>query len=152
VSEALGVDAGPAADLVTRLRLAGYLEQDRDVPTPLGMALAAAKRRPRISRAMAEDILQRVLRCAAGVNAQSSARFTVSSIDVFGSYLSNSQDLGDLDLLLEFVAPDDLRPEDFDERDRICKKLCRISAYVSMHNEFDYIAAGAPMKRVFQKS
>ena len=152
LSKILGIDSTMASDLVACLRGNGYLEQNKDVPTPLGMALAASKRRPRISRARADKILKQVLECAVKVNARPSARVIIMTIDVFGSYLSKSPDVGDLDILLKFAMPEyeDLKPEDYGERDRISRKLGRISAYVSLHDEFDYIAAGAPAKRVFE--
>jgi hypothetical protein len=150
VAKALGIDPAAAATLIACLRGGGYLEDGKDIPAPAGMALAALRRRPRISRAKADALLQRVLRCAADVNGRQGARVTIATIDVFGSYLSKSPDLGDLDLVVIFAMPwDDLEPSDMEERDRICRKLAKLSSYVSCHDELDWVAGVADKRRVF---
>ncbi len=149
VSTEFNIDAAEASKLIACLRVSGYLEADRNVPTPLAMALAAAKRRPRIPRSKAAALLQSVIDVATKINSRPEARVTIATIDVFGSYLSDCPDLGDLDLLVVFAMPKDMMPEDLEERDRVCSKLIKLSRYVSCHDELDPIAMSARKHRIF---
>jgi hypothetical protein len=101
-------------DIADDLVAAGYIEMDqerrsieRDLPyriTLLGSSLANARFLKRIPRQRANVLVADVLRRADEINADDEMIYRVKEIYVFGSYLTDSPDLGDVDLCvtLEF--------------------------------------------------
>jgi hypothetical protein len=81
--------------------------------TMKGQALLITTLAPRINRAKAEALLKGVLERVAAINADPELMHWVTEVRVFGSYLTDSDDLGDLDLALSYqrrpTKKDDLK-------------------------------------------
>ena len=103
----------PARTLFDCLLAEGYIERAPDDPVPndgavryrttmKGQALLMTRLAPRIDRAKAEALLKGVLERVAAINADSELMHWVTEVRIFGSYLTESDDLGDLDLALSY--------------------------------------------------
>jgi predicted nucleotidyltransferase len=113
VARLLKVSEGEARRLVYALRVLGYVEV---VPeqragtwrnTMVGNALANASAARPISRAEASRQLEQFLVRVALVNADDSWLHRIGKVVIFGSYLSNQEWLGDIDLAIRL----DRRPQ-----------------------------------------
>lgn len=105
---------------------------DGHILTVKGNAFANARIGKPITREKAEKILEGVLERAAEVNESGEA--TIHSIDVFGSYTTDAEKLGDIDLVVDVHVPwDPSRPmhENFRASDKVLVKLRNRSQYVS---------------------
>jgi predicted nucleotidyltransferase len=69
--------------------------------TPKGDALRLTNVMPRMNRAKAEKLLSGVLERVAVINARADLLHWVTEVRVFGSYLADTDDLGDLDLAIK---------------------------------------------------
>ena len=107
----------PAQVLFDHLLAEGYIERKSSADTNggiphrttvRGQALLMTRLVPRINRAKAEALLNDVLERVAAINADPELMDWVTEVRVFGSYLTDSDDLGDLDLALRYQ----LRPVD----------------------------------------
>ena len=113
VARLLKVSEEPARRLVYALRVLGYVEvvpQQRPGTwrnTMAGNALANASAAPPISRAEASRQLEEFLERVALVNADESLPHRVGKVVIFGSYLSNQERIGDIDLAIRL----DRRPQ-----------------------------------------
>jgi predicted nucleotidyltransferase len=96
--------------LLQRLVEQGHLvEKKNDNPkdtdthalTPEGIRLCTKKLIPRISRAKADQLVAELLQRAAEINRRGELTECVASIYVFGSYLTDSDSLGDIDITIE---------------------------------------------------
>ena len=125
-----------------------FLDADRLIPLARGMALAQERVRPRIPRGEADRIVRELVAAATAINARTGARVFVERLEVFGSYLSDRADLGDVDVIAIIPLPDDCIPEDMEERDEVSASL-QVSDYVSLTDEFDHVAAGADKEVIF---
>lgn len=120
----LGLDGKAALALLDELSRLGLLkrakaEGDRHwVPTVQGNALAGAKALAPMTRKTADALLQKLLARVLEVNARADFLYTVTRVDVFGSYLSERPHLNDLDLAIELRA----RLEDEDEHFDACQR------------------------------
>jgi hypothetical protein len=112
VARLLKISEGQARRLVYVLRVLGYVEV---VPeqrpgtwrnTMAGNALANASAAPPMSRAEASRQLQQFLERVALVNADESLPHRVGKVVIFGSYLSDQQRIGDIDVAIRL----DCRP------------------------------------------
>jgi len=74
-----------------------------------GRRLAAASGAPRISRAKAESILKGFLERVEEVNRTEELAYIVKVVRVFGSYLGDANELGDIDLAVELEWRDQKR-------------------------------------------
>lgn len=70
--------------------------------TVKGAALSMKHLQPRMNRAKAEELLRGVLDRVAAINADPDMMWGVSEVRVFGSYLTDTDDLGDLDLGISY--------------------------------------------------
>jgi hypothetical protein len=107
---------GPAYALFDHLLSDGYIEpttgdvvsiHDHKVNYKLtikGEALRITRFIRRISRAEAEALLKSVLERVAAINADPEMLHFVTEVRVFGSYLTDSADLGDLDLAADYCT------------------------------------------------
>jgi hypothetical protein len=110
LAEALGVDEAPAAQTLSALIADGYVqikfEQD-GCPyyetTVKGNALALASARKPITRAAADRLVQEAVARVEAINASPEFAYGVRKLIVFGSYLTEVAELGDVDLALELV-------------------------------------------------
>jgi hypothetical protein len=82
-------------------RFSDCREQVAYQPTIKGNAMRASRFVPRINRAQAEKLLADFLQCVEEVNAHPDLLHWVTEVRVFGSYLTNSDDLGEIDLALK---------------------------------------------------
>jgi hypothetical protein len=76
-------------------------EQVAYQPTIKGNAMRAAHFVPRINRAKAEKLLADFLQCVEEVNAHPDLLHWVTEVRVFGSYLTNSDDLSEIELAIK---------------------------------------------------
>jgi hypothetical protein len=72
--------------------------------SPLGLRLANVRLIPRISRAKAEKIVADMLARARIINDTPELLFWISKITVFGSFITDAKDVGDIDLFVEMKA------------------------------------------------
>jgi len=106
-AKALGAPLGESTLVLLAMLADGFFERadgqgDRYVPTQKLGQLALAKISCGITRAEAEALLARVVEKAAWVNKQLDAyEHRISCVVVFGSYLTDKQHLGDLDIGVE---------------------------------------------------
>jgi hypothetical protein len=133
-------------------------EQVAYQPTIKGHAMRATHFVPRINRAKAEKLLADFLQCVEEVNAHPDLLHWVTEVRVFGSYLTNSDDLAEIDLAIKRER----RPasgsfsEAYPER-LVARLLKGGSRYISLHgvaeldenSEFDgkTVYTFAPPKR-----
>jgi hypothetical protein len=93
--------------LIDELLKDGMIERCKDddrsmyETTIKGNALAMTDFVPRMNRAKAEKLLSSVLERVAAINARSDLLHWVTEVRVFGSYLKDTDDLGDLDLAIK---------------------------------------------------
>jgi predicted nucleotidyltransferase len=113
VARLLKVSEGQARRLVYTLRVLGYVEvvpQQRPGTwrnTMAGNALANASAAPPMSRAEASRQLEEFLERVELVNADESLPHRVGKVVIFGSYLSDRERIGDIDLAIRL----DRRPQ-----------------------------------------
>lgn len=148
----LACSSEQAEALLGELLDMGYLLAERLIPTTQGMALMNARTDPRISRAQAQAIVNRLVEVAENENSRPGARMFIDQIDIFGSYVSDRADLGDVDVFVSIPLIEDLQPEDMDEIDRLSNALQEISPYVSLHNELDPVAADAKKETIYVRN
>ena len=121
--------SSPAQTLFDYLLAEGYIEpkgSDHHRTTIKGQALRMTRLTPRVNRAKAEALLKGVLERVAAINADHELMHWVTEVRVFGSYLTDSDDLGDLDIALSYQ----LRPTG-DEKDF----LDAIRAFAAKHDK-----------------
>jgi predicted nucleotidyltransferase len=96
-----------AQTLIDQLLKDGMVERCRDGNRPTnkttmkGSALALTNFVPRVNRAKTEKLLKGVLERVAEINARADLLHRVTEVRVFGSYLTDPDDLGDLDLAIK---------------------------------------------------
>jgi hypothetical protein len=97
-------DVEGARHILSALVAEGLLENERDRywVTEQGRRLRVASFLPRINRAKADRVISGLLDRAAAINADDKRDFRIAAIFVFGSYLTDSDDLGDVDIAVEF--------------------------------------------------
>jgi predicted nucleotidyltransferase len=150
VINALCLEMYNARNLVNCLVKRGYLESEKLTPTPSGMSLANSPNLPRITLNKAVRMLDTFLADVALENKRPNARILVARVSLFGSVLEERPNVGDIDLLLELLYPEDLQPEDMDEEGELIGRLSS-NPYISLHDEFDAIAVGAENNIVYEK-
>jgi hypothetical protein len=114
IAEVLGTDLSQARQIFQELCREGYIEPvpehhrfdkpDRWFTTIKGNVLAHASTRKPITRKTAERLVEEFLARVREINAGDYA-YRVRRVIVFGSFLSDSPDLGDVDLSIELVDP-----------------------------------------------
>jgi DNA-binding MarR family transcriptional regulator len=105
LQERLGLSTTSAVALVEELIARGYLAQGQNQDyalTDKGEELVRASASGKIKRRTAEQALDGLLKRAAEYNADPSEILTVDAIAVFGSFLSDKAQLGDLDLAVKW--------------------------------------------------
>jgi len=101
--------APPAQKLIKALLKEGLIEElNRDAAgvmfyccTIQGQALRMVRFVPRINRHKVEALLSGVLKRVAAINASDELLHWVTEVRVFGSYLTNAEDFGDLDVAIK---------------------------------------------------
>jgi hypothetical protein len=103
------------ADITNELQAKGLIEQyvspsGETIPpdwfqvSSLGVRLANVRLTPRLPRAKAEKIVADMLARARVINDTPELLFWISKITVFGSFITDAKDVGDIDLLVEIKA------------------------------------------------
>ena len=117
------VKAAEAKRMLATLLVEGYLEphepehkfdKAKYQTSEKGRRLVAANLTPRFDRARADSEVAALIARAKEINARDELVFFVHKITAFGSYLTNSNDLGDIDLVVE-LAPRRLGKKHTDE-------------------------------------
>ena len=103
IGEQFNVSGGRKQEIEEALVRAGYVTPDendnmRYLVTPLGIQLCNARFISRISREKAEALLQSFLVRVISINERDELTHKVTGARVFGSYLTDKADLGDIDL------------------------------------------------------
>lgn len=150
LAKQLNLDAAEGKQLLIDLIRDGYIDKNKLIPTVQGMVLVRAEDRDRLPRNEASKILNEFLDAVENVNSRLKARVSVQRVYVFGSYLTDAETVGDIDLLIEAPLPDDCVPEDLDERDIVLAHI-ETSEYLSFHYEFDAVAAGAEKLLIYPR-
>jgi len=110
--------------LLQRLVEQGYLvEKKNDNPkdtdthalTPEGIRLCTKKLIPRMNRAKADQLVAELLQRAAEINRRGELTHCIASIHVFGSYLTDSDGLGDIDITVELER----RHDDWEQHEAV---------------------------------
>lgn len=117
VARVLGVEGLEATEALQRFARAGLVER-RDLPghdvcdyweiTTDGHRVALASAASPVRRSVAEEAVRALIDRARAVNSSCDYAFCVAEIRVFGSYLTDVERLGDVDLVIR------LRPRFFD--------------------------------------
>lgn len=109
LASAFSMSLVAAKEKLNELAEAGYVEFKRTLPdgrelfrrTTQGNALSKANLGKPINRKKAEALLQGVLERVAEINSSPAFIHFVDRVSVFGSYLSEALELGDIDLIVE---------------------------------------------------
>lgn len=151
----LEIASGEAQRIQAALVAEGWIESDKLTPTRKGMALSQHVDRPKLPRAEAEALLTKVLDWADRINAVADARVKVKTIHLYGSLLQGADEVGDVDLFIEFTTMDldaDLQCEDMDRENDLSEELASISDYLSPSSWIDRELMGdVPMRQVFPR-
>jgi hypothetical protein len=129
----LNIEKDESARLISRLSKLGFLTVTANVSGPLkeekgtkpvwyeitelGISLALASAAPRIKRRTADKIVEQFLIRVHQANKNGRYLYEITAVVAFGSYVSDREDLGDIDLALQ------LTPREGD--DNRFFKLCR---------------------------
>jgi predicted nucleotidyltransferase len=111
IAERFGCDHAKAKQIEKALTDAGFIEDDPNEPklgkwyvvSALGRQLANAKFVRRITRPEAETLVAGLLNRVKLVNERDELTHQVTEVRVFGSYLSDKADLGDVDLAVQLT-------------------------------------------------
>lgn len=113
----LKVPSEQAQECLSCLLGEGYVEPDSEVHgrqlfrvTLKGGALTLASALKPISRLKAESLVAEVVKRAREVNADPGQLYRVAKLTVFGSYLSDAEELGDVDIAVGLARKDDEWP------------------------------------------
>ena len=153
VGTQLNVTEEVARSIVESLVKEGYLEE-RLVPTVKGMALAGHIDRDPISRADARRIIAELIEWATKLEA-TGQRIRVKSLEIFGSYLTNADALGAIDVVVIFTTHDlvqsgDLESKDLDREEELVAEIASISEYISPASLWDRLTlTGKEFKLIF---
>jgi len=128
VAHILKIEEPDGDILAAKLRKLGFLKKlkDSELPsvagkgtktpwyeiTDLGISLALASGASRIKRRTADKIIEQLLDRVNQVNLDDRFLYSVTAVVAFGSYLSDSPDLGDIDLAIQ-LTPREPDPEAF---------------------------------------
>jgi predicted nucleotidyltransferase len=151
----LVTSSGEAQRIQAALVAEGWIEADKFTPTRKGMALSQHVDRPKLPRAVAEALLTKVLDWADRINAVADARVKVKTIHLYGSMLQAADEVGDVDLFIEFTTMDldvDLQCEDMDRENELSEELASISDYLSPSSWIDReLMNDVPMRQEFPR-
>lgn len=112
----------------------------------------AQKKNIRLSRKKAEELLKGVIDRAKQINASPESEFIhrVTKIAVFGSYLTDKEKLGDLDIAVDIVCRwtpgiDSRKIQEM--RNTICDKSGRIFSWDVAHDNYPYTKVWLTLKK-----
>ncbi|AJD54465.1 hypothetical protein SAMN02744133_108196 [Thalassospira xiamenensis M-5 = DSM 17429] len=157
LSESLSVSLAEASAIHEVLFKEDWIDPVKNTPTRKGMALAQHVDREKIPRAQALEILEQVINWAENVAVRPQERVAVKTIHLYGSLLRGADQVGDIDIFVEFTTTDLIdqgivEPEDMELECELCEELAAISDYVSPSSWFDRrLMEDVPMKKVFPR-
>jgi hypothetical protein len=155
IAEQLKILSGEAQQLQAALVAKGWIKPEKFTPTRKGMALSQHVDRPKLARAKAEALLNQVLDWADRTNAAAGARVKVKTIHLYGSLAQGADEVGDVDLFVDFTTMDlgeDLQCEDMEREKELSKELTSISEYLSPSSWIDCkMMDDVPMRLVFPR-
>jgi hypothetical protein len=155
IAEQLEIAFEEAQRVHAALVAEGWIKPENFTPTRKGMALSQHVDRPKLARAKAEALLDKVLEWADRTNAAAGARVKVKTIHLYGSLLQGADEVGDVDLFVEFTTMDlgeDLQCEDMERENELCEELTSISEYISPSSCIDReMMSDVPMRLVFPR-
>lgn len=148
---AFGAPRDETLAVLTSLVEAGFLTQDHDAfsPTDKLSQLAIASISHGIARGTADALLGLVIQKAKEINKDPAAYGgRILSLSVFGSYLTEKQVLGDLDIAFEC---EDVHRRNTDARKKYVSTalLCGKPNLISAHTLEEVIRLGTPYRKVF---
>jgi predicted nucleotidyltransferase len=156
IAAELQVPLTEAQHIQAALVTEGWIEPAKFTPKRKGMGLAQHRDRPKISRTKAGEILDQVLDWADQKNAVLDARVKVKTIHLYGSLERDADEVGDIDLFVEFTTLDlgmDLQPEDAEIEDELLKDLTGISDYLSLSSYLDRMMMDdVPKRQIFPRA
>ncbi len=155
IAEQLETASGEAQRVQAALVAEGWIEPEKFTPTRKGMALSQHVDRPKLPRAEAEALLDKVLEWADRTNAAAGARVKVKTIHLYGSLVQGADEVGDVDLFVDFTTMDlgeDLQCEDTEREDELREELTSISQYLSPSSCFEReLMSDVQMRLVFPR-
>lgn len=140
VANTLSISLEEASKIQAELVTEGWIDAAKLIPTRKGMGLSQHVDRPKLSRDQADAILAEVVAWAHRVNADPEARVTVRTMHLYGSLQRREEQVGDIDLFIEFTTldlGDDMQPEDMEREEELSEELAAISEYLSPASQFD---------------
>ena len=154
--------------------LAVINEDMRFVLTDTGLSLRAATATKRFKRARADKAIAKMLGVAAEVNADPIFLYDVAWIAVYGSYITDEPDLGDIDLAIEFKGrwkgtdanretrlkafvvefpPPDHVEQSFIERlcwpETCIRRMLKVDRAIKLIDRSELEALGCPHRRIY---
>lgn len=155
IAEQLKVTLSEAQCIQAALIAEEWVEPEKFTPTRKGMGLSHHLDRPKLPRAEAQTLLDKVLDWADRTNAVAGTRVMVKTIHLYGSLLQGVDMVSDVDLFVEFTTMDlgmDVQPEDQEREDELCEELTAISDYLSLSSDLGrQMMNDVPMRQVFPR-
>lgn len=155
IAEQLEITFGEAHQVQEALVAEKWIEAGKFTPTRKGMGLSQHVDRPKLPRAEAEALVDKVLDWADRTNAAAGARVKVKTIHLYGSLVQGADEVGDVDLFIEFTTMDlgeDLQFEDTEREDQLSAELTSISDYLSPSSWIDReMMCDVPRRQVFPR-
>ena len=157
IAKKLEIAFGEAQRVQAALVAEGWIKPEKFTPTRKGMGLSQHVDRPKLARAEAEALLDKVLDWADRTNAAAGARVKVKvkTIHLYGSLVQGVDEVGDVDLFVDFTTMDlgeDLQCEDMEHENELSEELASISDYLSPSSWIDREAmSDVPMRLVFPR-
>lgn len=145
IGDRLRIPSDEIGPLIAELVARGYIEPDSTYggeqiwrPSAAGAQFASAPGTRPITRATADRLLRGLLERAQKVNRSSEFLYKVTKIGVFGSYLRDTNDLGDVDVAVKLTP----KVSDREQHFRACQKRTAQAAAQgrSFHNFVDRLA------------
>lgn len=175
LEDLLKVTPAEAQSILAELVEAGYVEPEggqRFRLTLQGGALAAANALKPISRKRAEELVTEVAQRASEINEDEQELYRVSKLWVFGSYLSNAPELGDVDIAFQLDRKDSWLPMPDGEhayaegkpppkswrgllhkmewpRESVLRRLKAKRMHISLHPHTDEVLLSAEKRQIF---
>ena len=149
----LNIDSELAEEVQKKLIEKSYVDKEKLTPTEKGMALINYEDRERIAYEDASSLVQELVSKAKELNKEAElngGRVFIECIKVFGSYQYKRENVGDIDLLIEFTSHIDVTPEDMEEEDELVEGL-HFSEYFSFHNELGTYTLDIEPETIFQR-
>lgn len=113
----LGVAPSEVEPILADLLEAGFVEPDFEIEgdqrfrlTIKGGALAAASALKPITRRRADELVEGIIQRAQEINADKGELYRIAHLWAFGSYVTNAETLGDVDIAVELERKDEEWP------------------------------------------